>query len=139
MSVSQAIILSQDIEIITLSERIADEMGMKIVSKPDLSNFLLELQDNDYQIAMFDCTHMDAENLKWVKVVRRIRPKIPLIILSDEVDQKTGGKIYEEGVFYRCTRPIDKNVLRNVLTAALKLYQSEMNIKFGRNDAETVN
>ena len=46
MSVSHAIILSQDLEIITLSKCIADEMGMKIVIKPDLSNFLLELQDN---------------------------------------------------------------------------------------------
>jgi DNA-binding NtrC family response regulator len=139
MSISHAIILSQDLEIISLFQSLGNEMRIKVVSKPNLANFLLGLQENDYQIAIFDCIHMDSENLKWIKVVRKVRPKIPLIILSDEVDQKTGGKVYEEGIFYRCVRPVDKNMLRDILDAALTFYQSEINIKSGMNDVEGLN
>jgi DNA-binding NtrC family response regulator len=119
MSISHVIILSHDQKIISMCKDLGAEVGMKVSSKSNLANFLLSLQENDYQVAMLDCNHMDSENLKWVKVVRRIRPKIPLIIFSDEVDQKTGGKIYDEGTFYLCIRPVNKRILHDILSAAL--------------------
>jgi DNA-binding NtrC family response regulator len=70
-------------------------------------------------MALFDCIHVNELTLNWVKVVRKVRPKLPLIIFSDEVNQKTGGKIYDEGTFYLCLRPVQKRVLHNVLSAAL--------------------
>ena len=121
MKFSYAIILSQDLEIIRLCDEVGDEIGMKMERIPELADFLLALQEKDYQVALFDCTHMDDIKLSWVKVVRKIRPKIPLIIFSDEVNQKTGGKIYEEGTFFLCLRPVQKKVLRKVLSAALTL------------------
>jgi DNA-binding NtrC family response regulator len=122
MKTTYSIIKSHDTEIITLCEDIGSEIGMKVASKPDLANFLLELQENDYQVAIFDCTNMDFNCIKWVKVVRRIRPKIPLIIISDKVDQRTGGKVYEEGTFYLCILPVQKELLRDVLCAAIASY-----------------
>jgi len=64
--------------------------------------------------------------LKWIKVIKRIRPKIPLIIISEEVDQKTGGKIYDEGTFYLCVRPVRREVIRNALSAAISTYRSNV-------------
>lgn len=121
MKFSYAIILSQDPEISKLCDEVGEEIGMRMERISDLAGFLLALQEKDYQVALFDCIQMDDIKLSWVKVVRRIRPKIPLIIISDEVNQKTGGKIYEEGTFYLCLRPVQKKVLRKVLSAALAL------------------
>jgi hypothetical protein len=63
---------------------------------------------------------MDDTSLKWVKIVRKTRPKIPLIIFSDEVNRKMGGKIYDTGSFYLCERPVQDEVFRSVLNAAIK-------------------
>jgi DNA-binding NtrC family response regulator len=125
MKVPQAIIGSKDSEIISLCKEVAKEIGMKIVNKHDVAQFLLDLQENDYQVALFDCKNMDVDCLKWVKVIRRTRPKIPLIIISDEVDMKTGGKVYEEGTFYLYILPIEKEVLRNILSAAIASSKSK--------------
>jgi DNA-binding NtrC family response regulator len=122
MKTANSIIRSHDAEIISLCEDIGSEIGMKVKSKPDLANFLLDLQENEYQVAIFDCTNMDSNCLKWVRVVRRIRPKIPLVIISDKVDQRTGGKVYEEGTFYLCILPVHKELLRDVLCAAIASY-----------------
>ncbi len=121
MKFSDAIILSQDLEIIKLCDEVGNDIGIRMERMRDLADFLLALQEKDYEVALFDCIHMDDVSLNWVKVVRKIRPKIPLIIFSDEVNQRTGGKIYEEGTFYLCLRPVQKKVLREVLSAALDL------------------
>jgi DNA-binding NtrC family response regulator len=126
MNFSYAIILSQDIEIIRLCDEVGDEIGMKMEHMPELAGFLLALQEKDYEVALFDCIHMDDINLNWVKLVRKIRPKIPLIIFSDEVNQRTGGKIYEEGTFHLCLRPVQKKVFRQVLSAAKELKRSKI-------------
>jgi len=116
---SQVIILSQDLDFIEVCESLAAELKIENNIKYKLANFLLSLQENDYQVALLDCKHLDMESLKWVQVVHRIRPKIPLIIISDEVDQNTGGKVYEEGTFYLYIRPVVKSTLKKVLMAAL--------------------
>jgi len=126
MKFSYAIILSQDIEIIRLCDEVGDEIGMRMERIPELADFILALQEKDYEVALFDCIHADDITLNWVKVVRKIRPKIPLIIFSDEVNKKTGGKIYEQGTFYLCLRPVQKKVLRKVLSAALALNQTKV-------------
>jgi DNA-binding NtrC family response regulator len=119
-----AIVMSQDFDIISLCEDLGDELGVKMENKPDLANFLLALQEKDYQVALFDCTHMDATGLRWVKVIKKTRPKIPLIIFSDEVDQKMGGKIYHEGIFYLCVRPVRREVIKNAFSAAISFFHS---------------
>ena len=121
-----AIILSQDLEIIRLCDEVGDEIGMKMERIPELADFLLALQEKDYEVALFDCIHADDITLNWVKVVRKIRPKLPLIIFSDEVNQKTGGKIYEEGTFHLCIRPVQKKVFRQVLSAAINSKRSKV-------------
>jgi DNA-binding NtrC family response regulator len=117
MKLSLAIMLSQDVEIIRLCDEVGDEIGMKMECITELADFLLALQEKDYEVALFDCIHMNDINLNWVKVVRKIRPKLPLIIFSDEVNQKTGGKIYEEGTFH---------LFRHVLSAAIDSKRSKV-------------
>jgi DNA-binding NtrC family response regulator len=126
MKFSYAIILSQDIEIIRLCDEVGDEIGMKMERISELADFLLALQEKDYEVALFDCIHADDITLNWVKVVRKIRPKLPLIIFSDEVNQNTGGKIYEEGTFHLCIRPVQKKVFRQILSAAIDIKRSKV-------------
>lgn len=112
------IVLSQDSKTIALCEDVGNELGLKVTYKHSLANFLLSLQENDFNVAVFDCSDID-NNIEWVKVIKKTRPKIPLIVLTRESDQKTGSKIYEEGSFYFCNRPIHEDILRSVLSAAI--------------------
>jgi DNA-binding NtrC family response regulator len=137
MKVSQSIIRNDDSEIISLCKDVVKEIGMKIVNKHDVEHFLLDLQETDYKVAIFDFRNMDVGCLKWVNVIRRIRPKIPLIIISDNVDQKTGGKVYEEGTFYLYILPVQKEVLRNILLAAIASYESKESNQYRDIDKTT--
>jgi DNA-binding NtrC family response regulator len=118
------IVLSQDSETITLCERVGKIIGLKVIYKHDLANFLLSMQENDFHVAVFDCSDIGKNNIEWVKVIKKTRPKIPLIVFTSESEQKGGGKMYEEGIFYIGTTPVHEKVLRNVLSAAVASYPS---------------
>lgn len=122
-----AIVLTNDMDIITLCKSIGEEIGIEIVYKADLANFLLGIQENNYQVALFDCPNPNSECLKWIRIIRKIRPKIPLIIFSDHVDRTTGAKIYEAGSFYLFLKPVHKQVLRHVFFAAISYMGPEFN------------
>jgi DNA-binding NtrC family response regulator len=116
------IVLSHDSKTISLCEVVGKELGLKNIYKHNLANFLLSLQENDFHVAVFDCTDINNNNIEWVKVIKKTRPKIPLIVFSSESEQKRGGKMYEEGTFYFCITPVHKEVLRKVLSAAIASY-----------------
>ena len=114
-----AILLTQDKEIISLFSSTASELQTKIVEKPDFASFILEMQENDYALAICDCSKGFSECLKWVKVIKKIRPKVPLIVISSEIDKTSGGKLYEERIYHLCEKPLDKDYLKEILSASL--------------------
>ncbi len=81
----------------------------------------MRVMEKDFRFFIFDCGGMSAEGLGWVKLVRHMRPKIPLIILCNDVDREIGGRLLEEGIFYLAIRPFQRNVFTQVLRSALNL------------------
>ncbi len=78
---------------------------------------ILELQENDYKVIMCDCSDNFQKCSNWIKVIKKIRPKIPLIVFTQEIDKSTGGKLYQEGIFDLCEKPLSKDYLKEVLSA----------------------
>jgi len=119
MKKAHIIILNNDVEIISLCNELATEINIGIICKPDIASFLLDIQENYYQAAVLFCDNIEPEILKWIKVIHKVRPKVPLILLSNQVDENFAGSLYEEGIFYIGTRPIHKNLLREIIEASL--------------------
>jgi len=116
---ASAILLTQDKEIISLFSSTATELQTKVVAKQDIASFLLEIQEHDYALAICDCSNSISECFKWVKVIKKIRPKVPLIVISSEIDKTSGGKLYEERIYHLCEKPLDKDYLKEILSASL--------------------
>ena len=104
-------------------------MNMPIVVKNDFTSFILELQENDYTIAFCDCDVNNEKCVNWIKVIKKLRPKISLIVISKETDKSTGGKLYQEGIFNLCEKPLNKDYLKEVLSAILTSTKSGGKIK----------
>ncbi len=119
MAIYSAIILSTDEETISICTKCARELEMALVFKKDFPSILLDLQENDYKVILCDCSDNFQKCTNWIKVIKKIRPKIPLIVFTQEMDKSTGGKLYQEGIFDLCEKPLCKNYLKEVLSAIL--------------------
>ena len=117
MAISSAIILSTDEETISICSKCTHELEMDLVCKGDFPSILLELQENDYQVIFCDCSDNSQKCSNWIKVIKKIRPKVPLIVFTREINKSTGGKLYQEGIFNLCEKPLNKNYLKEVLSA----------------------
>lgn len=119
MAIYSAIILSTDEETISVCTKCARELEMALVLKKDFPCMILELQENDYKVILCDCSDNFQKCSNWIKVIKKIRPKIPLIVFTEEIDKSTGAKLYQEGIFDLCEKPLSKDYLKEVLSAIL--------------------
>ena len=119
MAINSAIILSTDEETISICSKCTSELEMDLVCKRDFPSILLELQENDYKVLLCDCSDNLQKCSNWIKVIKKIRPKVPLIVFTREIDKSTGAKLYQEGIFDLCEKPLCKNYLKEVLSAIL--------------------
>ncbi|MFQ5751050.1 MAG: hypothetical protein ACE5HI_03560 [bacterium] len=120
MQTYRGIVRSKNRETVVLCQKVARQIGLSINIEPEVADFLLDLQIDDYQVAIFDFTQIEQGCLQWVKLIRCLRPKLPLIVLCDEIDRETESRMYEEKIFYLGLRPLDSEVFRDVITASMK-------------------
>jgi DNA-binding NtrC family response regulator len=113
------IILTNDKNLSSLFEKAGLGLNLKFESTNEISDYLLNVLDKMLSLLVYDCTNLEQESLKWIKVIRKIRPKLPLIVISKEFDPKVGGELYDEGTFYYQQQPVNGDVISDVLTAAL--------------------
>ena len=116
MTISSAILLSNDEQTISVCTECIAENGKMLVIKNDFASLILELQENDYAVILCDCSNSFSECAQWVKIIKKMRPKVPLLVISNKIDKSTGGKLYQEGIFNLCEKPINKNYLKEILS-----------------------
>lgn len=113
------IIFSSDHDVVDTCFDCCSEIGIGLVKQTEFTNFIFELQQDILDLIIFDSKNHYADCLKQVKIIRRIKPKIPLIVISDSIENIEGGKIYEEGIFHLAQKPIDKNIIKEIISASI--------------------
>lgn len=116
-----AMVKSSDGSLIDSCQQLGNALGLVPHTQHRAAGWLLELLNEEAAVAIFDWDQDDPDNLVWIQLVRQLRPKVPLIVLHEGyIDHATGAKFCEQKVFYFCQRPIDPQVLHEVLQAALQ-------------------
>jgi len=119
---------SQNENIISLCEEIATELTIAIQVEKQFEDFLLAIQENDFNVIALDLELIHLDCLKMIRLIKHIRPKIPLIIFTETIDKTLGGKLYSEGIFQLILSPPDQQTLRSVFLALTKdMHHLKMN------------
>ena len=113
------IIFSSDNKVVDICFDSCSELGMALVKQTEFTNFIFELQHDILDLIIFDSTNQFPDCLKLVKIIRKIKPKTPLIVISDDIENIEGGKIYEEGIFHLAQKPINKNIIKEIIGASI--------------------
>ncbi len=116
---NQILIGSNSQQNIKICEQAVAELGAALIVKNKVADLLLSLQEDDYNAIVFDLDNKEIESLKAIRLIRRMRPKIPLITLAKKIDKQIGGKILSEGVFPIIIAPPNKKKLSAAIRAIL--------------------
>ena len=119
METGSSIILSNDEQTVSVCSGCLNDTGIDLVVTAEFDGFILALQENDYDVIICDCSNNFEKCLQWVKIIKKMRPKVALIVISQEIKKNTGGVLYQEGIFHLTEKPLDKEYLREILKAII--------------------
>jgi len=77
--------------------------------------------DKDVDLAIIDENIAGITGSKLIKIIKKSRPRIPLIIISSGHSKEELARVLEQGVFYFIITPINGKELRQAVESALKV------------------
>lgn len=113
------IIYSPDQDLIETFFDACSEVGVGLIKKDDFTNFIFDLQQDKHDLIVFDSDVAFESCLQHVKIIKKIKPKTPLMVISGVIEKIDGGKIYEEGIFHLAQKPVDKNNIKEIVAACV--------------------
>lgn len=120
MSKYQGIVFSQSARTISFFQDLSVVVDTQLVCADNMVGFLLEMHKKDFQFAIVEFKQVKVECLQWVRLIRRLRPKLPLIVICDKIDQPTEAHLHEERIYYLGMRPLQKETMAVVLKSAIR-------------------
>lgn len=98
---------------------ICRESGIPAQLVWDDTDLLLEILEKDYPVVIYDFNFSQLDGMKMIKIIRKIRPKVKLIVLSSDPDPTLVGKILQEGVAYFSVKPINPAAMKGFVCSLL--------------------
>ena len=103
---------------------IVEEKGYFTTVLNQGSEVVLAVLDQDIDLIILDLDLEGMSGLEIIPIIKKTRPKIPIIVISGDNSIKTGGRILQYGIFYYLHKPINIKEISEVLEYVPMLSQS---------------
>lgn len=80
---------------------------------------LLAVAEDRFELAIIDLAIQEPVGAKTVEIVRKMRPRLPVIVLSDDDSVETGRQVLQHGPFYYLLKPLNLEELWQIVQLAL--------------------
>jgi DNA-binding response OmpR family regulator len=86
----------------------------------DCGDLLLNTLDKDIDMAIIDENLHGMAISKLIEIIKKSRPRIPLIIISSGDSREEFARVLEQGIFYFIMKPINGEELKTAVESALR-------------------
>ncbi len=102
---------------------ILSEEQWAVVLESEGAEALVSILERPFDVAVIDLALSDMEGRQVVRIIRRSRPRVPLIVISDDPSVETRASIMQEGVVYYALKPLNPPEVLQALQAAVSLHR----------------
>lgn len=81
---------------------------------------VLWILEKEVDLIILDLQMEGLKGLTTLQILKRSRPKIPVVVISDSSSVEVGSQVMQQGVFYYLLKPIDDHELSEVIGSALQ-------------------
>ena len=93
------------------------------IEKSFISSILVVLMQN-IEFMIVDIDTFSIENMDFIKIIKKVRPQLPLVVLSQDNSVESHTKLKAMGIFYISIKPVDQLEFAMVIDA-IKLLQTK--------------
>ncbi len=104
----------------SLADFVSAVFKKPVLCVAETSDLLLEVIDNELELAIIDTNLKGLPIAKTIQIMKKCRPRVPVIVISDDYTVATGSSIMEQGIFYYMYKPVDFDNFKEIIDSALK-------------------
>lgn len=93
--------------------------GYQAVAAEKGYDALLTVVEQNVGLVIIDLSIDESAGVKTIEILRKIRPRVPLVVLSGDRSLEAGRQVLQHGVFYYLLKPFDLEELDQIVQIAL--------------------
>jgi len=121
-----ALIIDDEPDIRELLEITLARMDVDSIPSENLQDAYELLKDHQFDICLTDMRLPDGDGLDLVSYIQENNPQLPVAVITAHGNMESAIQALKSGAFDFLSKPIDLEVLRSLVRAAIKLRTSEM-------------
>ena len=114
-----ALIVSNDEEIRIRFSGFLDQIQVPYLLESDRTTSIARLMDMDVRVLIVDMLHDDENGLDYLKVVKKLRPRVPIIAITDEIDDEAQNRLLDEGIKYCLTKRMKDQEISDLVSTMM--------------------
>jgi two-component system response regulator PilR (NtrC family) len=124
MSTPLALIVDDEPDIRELLELTLGRMNIDTRSAANVATAKEMLASEKFDLCLTDMRLPDGDGLELVELIQQQQPDLPVAVITAHGSMETAIQALKVGAFDFVSKPVDLNVLRNLVNGALKLSES---------------
>lgn len=126
MTNKRVLIVDDEPDICELAEITLSRMGLEPHSAHDLGSARQLLANSQFDLCITDMQLPDGDGISLVEHIQQHYARTPVAVITAHGNMKSAVRALKAGAFDFVAKPIDLQVLRNLVTAAIKLPASDI-------------
>ncbi len=86
---------------------------------------LIEILDNDVDLLILDLELAGVMGVEILPVIRRLRPRLPVILITDDFTNRIRKIAAELGITYQAYKPMSQNETEAIISATEKIVEKK--------------
>lgn len=127
--VRSLIIATEDSEVINQLSNIILEEDYSIIIEKSQTKSTLKALEHQVDLLILDLAQPDPSKMDLLNIIRKTRPRLPIIVLSEDNSIETLRELAAAGVFYCALKPIIKDEITEVIQAVTHYDEKNGEIK----------
>ncbi len=120
-----ALIVDDEPDIRELLELTLNQMDIKSESAEDISAAHALLDKHDFDLCLTDMRLPDGNGIELIEYIQQHYPQIPVAMITAHGNMESAIQALKAGAFDFVSKPVDLQVLRNLVNTALKLSEQQ--------------
>jgi len=123
-AVKTVIVADRDVEVRKQLLLLLSAKGYEVKTTDSASDLIRELQ-RTLGIIVLDSELSGMKAYEMIPLIKRVNPKLPIIVMSESGSLELAQRIRNEGIFFYAMKPIDPDEIGTVVASAFKKLEHE--------------
>lgn len=109
------LVATSDLDVKNNLRSIVEEKGCFTMVLNRGSEVVLAVLEENIDLIILDLDLEGMSGLEVIPIIKKSRPKIPIIVISGDNSIETGSRVLQYGIFYYLHKPINVKEIKEVL------------------------